>query len=181
MYSKAKGTLIKCPNPKLIFLRYRIRFRYRTQSNTTIFYSRKIVTKITKIKFKKNYIHVLTYPPSVVCCHFPFPVMSEACISPDQLVILNYFAKENLNKMLNCFKTVHKTLSLTSLSSADGPPSGTLISSRCKSCGALIPSAWCPCGRPIGPANAPNCPANPKPGIDDWGGAPGICWAWICC
>lgn len=65
---------------------------------------------------------------------------------------------------------------LTNRSSADGPPSGTLISSLCKSCGTLS-NACGPCGNPIGPANDPNEPANVGIGC----GVNGICWACICC
>lgn len=69
---------------------------------------------------------------------------------------------------------------LTNLSSADGPPIGILISSLCNSCGALS-RAWCPCGNAIGPANAPNGPASAPNDGTGCCGAPGICWAWICC
>lgn len=65
---------------------------------------------------------------------------------------------------------------LTNRSSADGPPSGTLMSSLCKSCGTLS-NACGPCGKPIGPANDPNEPANVGIGC----GVSGICWACICC
>lgn len=70
---------------------------------------------------------------------------------------------------------------LTNLSSADGPASGTLMSSRWRSCGFFRRLCGPPCGNPMGPAKAPNGPSGPKADGIDCGGAPGICCAWICC
>lgn len=67
--------------------------------------------------------------------------------------------------IINIYKLLRNSI-ITNRSSADGPASGTLISSLCKSCGAFSKPCG-PCGSPIGPPpNAPSGPASaPNDGI----------------
>lgn len=110
-----------------------------------------------------------------------------------QLVTLNFSVDnvENIISLISGF-TQHTTKIVTSIinfvalltnrSSAEGPASGTLMSSRWSSWGVLSRLAG-PCGppNPIGPANAPKGPSGPSADGIVCGGAPGICCAWICC
>lgn len=117
----------------------------------------------------------------LLCVVWPlqFQQATEVGIFHVRLVTQNYAENERriLILLVQYFVCgVRRIAMLTNRSSADGPPSGTLMSSLCKSWGTLS-NACGPCGKPIGPANDPNEPANVGIGC----GVNGICWACICC